>query len=116
MIILCFLVLNAHLLSSLYPPFSKNILQQQRFVLESVYAASKPSGFSIISKSSGLKSFLSSFTSSGSSSDKSNGDRLSRGTSLKTNSSPLAPTPAKQQADEIKKELKMEVSMSLLHL
>ena len=101
---------------SIYPPHTKNILQQRRFVLESAIAASKPGGFSFVNnKSSGLRNFLSGLAGS---TDKLNSDKLSRGSSLK-NSSPLS-SPSKMspaaRIDELKREIKIESSMSYLHL
>lgn len=101
---------------SIYPPFSKNVVQQRRFVLESSVAASKSGSVSSINKGSAIRGFFSSITGN---SDKSNGDRLSRGSSLKTGSSPLS-SPAKtsnaDRIEELKREIKMDSSMSLLHL
>lgn len=102
---------------SIYPPHAKNILQQRRFVLESAIAASKPGGFSLVNnKSSGLRNFLSGLTGS---TDKLNSDKLSRGSSLKNGSSPLS-SPSKishaARIDELKREIKIESSMSYLHL
>lgn len=104
------------MLISIYPPYSRNVNQQRRFVLESAVAASKSGGLSSINKTSGIRGFFSGLTSG---SDKSNTDKLSRGSSLKNGSSPLS-SQAKQsnngRMDELKREIRMESSMSLLHL
>ena len=108
--------MNAHLLISLFPPYSKTVNQQRRFILESAVIESKYGSLSSINKSSGIKGFFSGLTGC---SDKSNSDKLSRGSSLKNGSSPLS-SPSKLQsharAEEIKREIQIESSMSLLHL
>lgn len=104
------------MLISLYPPYSKTVNQQRRFVLESAVIESKYGSFSSISKSTGIKGFFAGLTGS---SDKSNCDKLSRGSSLKNGSSPLS-SPSKllsnTRAEELKREIQIESSMSLLHL
>ena len=101
---------------SLYPPFPKTVNQQRQFVLESALAASRSSSLSSIGKGTGLKGFFSGLTGG---TDKSGNDRLSRGSSLKTGSSPLS-SPLKAsntgRVESMKKEIKIESSMSLLHL
>lgn len=114
--IFIFLVLNAHLLISNYPPHSKNINHQRRYILESAVAAAKSGSLSSLNKGSGIKGFFSALSGG---SEKAGGDRLSRGSSLKNGSSPLS-SPTKisntNRIDEMKKEIQMESSMSLLHL
>lgn len=99
---------------SLYSPYSKNVSQQMRFVLERAIVASKSGSFKTSGKGSGFKNFLCSLAGVG---EKSQGDRLSRCSSLKN--SPLS-SPSKPSVDarieELKKEIKMDSSMSLLHL
>lgn len=115
-IIFIFIVLNAQLLMSNYPPYSKNINYQRRFVLESAAATAKSGSLSSINKSSGIKGFLSALSGG---SEKVGSDKLSRGSSLKNGSSPLS-SPTKlansHRIEEMKKEIQMESSMSLLHL
>lgn len=108
--------MNTHLLISIYPPYSKSVIQQRRFVLESAVSTSKSGSTSCINKNSGIRGFFNGLTGN---SDKSNGDKLSRGSSFKNGSSPLS-TPSKlsnnARAEELKREIQMESSMSLLHL
>lgn len=107
--------MNAHLLISIYPPYSRSVNQQRRFVLESAVAATKSGRVSSINKNSGIRGFFSGL--SGKSENSS--DKLSRGSSLKNGSSPLS-SPSKQsntgRMDELKREIQIESSMSLLHL
>lgn len=110
--LIVFLVLNTHLLISIYPPYSKTVIQQRRFVLESAVSASKSGSISCINKNSGIRGFFAGLTGN---SDKSSSDKLSRGSSLKNGSSPLS-SPSKLRAEELKREIQMESSMSLLHL
>ncbi len=109
---LFFLVLNAHLLHSLYPPHTKSIQQQQRFVLESALIATRTA-------TSAVKGFFSSLVNRAEASlNASNqSEKLNRGTSQKAGSSPLS-SPSKRAAavEDIRKEIQLSTEISHLHL
>lgn len=88
---------------TLYPPHSKTVLQQQRFVLESALSVSK----------SGVKGFLQNLMNKAESALNSHEQKLARGSSLKAGSSPLS---SPQKTADIRKEIELEGGLSHLHL
>ena len=104
-------IVNAHIQYSVYPPYEKQVQQQQRFVLENAVALSKS-----FSRAAGtIRGFFSSLLNrSESQRSQSVADRLSRGPSVK--SSPLA-SPSKPTARrELGEGIQLDIGLSHLHL
>jgi hypothetical protein len=111
-------IMNAHMQYSHYPPFSRAVAQQHRYVLEAAVGLTKAAR-SPRDGSSGVKGFLSSLLGGERGKESGRSERLSRGSSVK--SSPLA-SPSKlggraaREAVELQEAIRVESALSHLHL